>query len=76
MTATTVRARDTPGRTATPQQIDGLLVIDTVEVRARYECYRPGCQRPLEEPIKPSAIGAFIDGIKTRHLAQYHGSTP
>ncbi|MDQ0933771.1 hypothetical protein [Streptomyces turgidiscabies] len=73
MTTSAVRARDTPGRTAAPQQIDALLVVDTENVRARYECYRPGCPRPREVPVQPSAIRAFIGGIKARHLGQYHG---
>lgn len=76
MTSSAVRARDTPGGTAAPQQIAGLLVIDAHNVRARYECYRPGCPQPREEPIKPSAIRAFIDGIKARHLSQHHGEQP
>jgi hypothetical protein len=70
---TTVRARDTPGRTPTAQQITGLLVIDADNRRAHYECYRPGCPKPRESPIRQSAITAFIGGIKARHLAQYHG---
>lgn len=66
------RARDTPGRAPIPQRVDGLLVIDVENRRARYECYRPGCPRPREEPIRPSAITAFIDGIKARHQTQFH----
>ncbi|MGA5668985.1 hypothetical protein ACPCTG_26320 [Streptomyces pseudogriseolus] len=58
-----------------PQQVAGLLVIDMQNIRAHYECYRPGCPKPREEPIKPSAIRAFMDGIKARHLSQYHGET-
>ncbi|MFD6432851.1 hypothetical protein [Streptomyces venezuelae] len=73
MTGSAVRARDTPGRTAAPQQIDGLLVIDLENFWARYECYRPGCQKPLEEPLSPFTRDAFISGIKARHLAQHHG---
>jgi hypothetical protein len=53
--------------------MDGLLVIDAQRVRARYECYRPGCPKPREEPVRPSAITAFIGGIKARHMTQYHG---
>lgn len=67
------RARETPGRPAAPQQINGLLVIDTENFWARYECYRPGCPEPLEEPLKPSTTVAFINGIKARHLTQHHG---
>lgn len=76
MTASTAQARDTPGRTPVPQTIAGLLVIDAKNISARYECYRPGCPKPHEEPIEPSAISRFIDGIKSRHLSQYHGGTP
>lgn len=72
---TAERARDAPGRSPASQQMDGLLVIDAHNVRARYECYRPGCPRPREEPIRASTITAFIAGIKARHLSQYHGST-
>ncbi|MFJ1653665.1 hypothetical protein ACIOC2_20205 [Streptomyces sp. NPDC088337] len=73
MSSTAVRARDTPGRTAARQQVNGLLVVDIENSRAHYECYRPGCPKPREEPIRPSAIRAFMDGIKARHLGQYHG---
>jgi hypothetical protein len=76
VTALAAKARETQGRTPAPQTIAGLLVIDAKNLRARYECYRHGCPKPLEEPIKPSAIRAFIDGIKARHLSQYHGGTP
>lgn len=70
---TTERARDTPVRAPTRQQMNGLLVIDAEKVRAHFECYRPGCPKPREEPIRPSAIAAFIGGITARHLTQYHG---
>ncbi|WP_460067333.1 hypothetical protein [Streptomyces sp. YKOK-I1] len=73
MTATSARARDTPGRAPARPQIEGLLVIDAKNTRAHYECYRLGCPKPREVPIQPSAIRAFIGGIKARHLRQYHG---
>ena len=73
MTSAPVRARDTPGRAPTPQQLDGLLFIGTDRFGAHYECYRPGCPTPREEPINRSALGRFIDGIKARHMRQYHG---
>ena len=73
MTDAAARARETPGRAAGPQRITGLLVIDAERLRAHYECYRPGCPKPREEPIRPSAIRAFMDGIKARHLSQFHG---
>lgn len=73
MTALPARAQDTPGRAPVRRQIDGLLVTDLVQEHAHYECYRPGCPKPREEPIRPSAITAFIGGIKARHMTQYHG---
>ncbi|MEU5664725.1 hypothetical protein [Streptomyces longwoodensis] len=76
MTTPSAPARDTPGRAPAPQQLSGLLVIDLDRVRAHYECYRPGCPKPREVPIRPSAIKAFMDGIKARHLSQYHRETP
>ena len=73
MTATAARARATPGRAPIPRQVDGLLVIDAEKQRAHYECYRPGCPKPREEPVNPATIARFIDGIKARHARQYHG---
>ncbi|MGQ4469348.1 hypothetical protein ACN6K6_000650 [Streptomyces violaceoruber] len=70
---TTARARDTPGRAPIPRQVDGLLVIDAETHRAHYECHRPGCPNPREEPIRPAAINRFIDGITARHQRQFHG---
>ncbi|RMB81302.1 hypothetical protein [Streptomyces shenzhenensis] len=72
LTTAPAQARDTPGRAPGRQHVVGVLVVDAENVRARYECYRPGCPKPREEPIRPSAIKAFIDGIKARHLSQYH----
>jgi hypothetical protein len=74
VTASTARARDTPGRAPIPQKLDGLLVIDTENVRARYECYRPGCPQRREGPVFGSAaVQAFVADIKSQHLAAYHG---
>lgn len=73
MTTTAARAWDTPGRAAARQTVSGLLVINAEKAHAHYECYRPGCPKPREEPIRPAATKPFIDGIKARHLAQYHG---
>lgn len=73
MTAATARARDTPDRAPVRQQLDGVLFIDLIKIRARYECYRPGCPKPREEPIETAVIRLFIDGIQARHLRQYHG---
>jgi hypothetical protein len=77
VTASTVRARDTPGRTAPPQRIDGELFVDLEGKRARYECYRPGCPQRLEGPVAAARHGAdelraFIAGIKAVHLAAFH----
>jgi hypothetical protein len=74
LTTTAARARDTPGRAPIPRQVDGLLVIDAENRRAHYECYRPGCPKPREEPLEPATTSAFIDGITARHARQYHGS--
>jgi hypothetical protein len=72
VTAATVRARDTPGRTATPQQIDGLLIVDLEGKRARYECYRPGCPQRREGPVHGAVVSEFVRAIKTEHLARHH----
>ncbi|MFE3857816.1 hypothetical protein ACFXPN_42595 [Streptomyces griseorubiginosus] len=51
-----------------------MLVIDTENVRARYECYRPGCSQRREGPVFGSAsVQAFVAEIKGQHLAAYHG---
>jgi hypothetical protein len=71
MTATTTRARDTPGRTVTPR-VFGVLVIDADNGRARYDCFRPGCPRRREGPVYGLAIPEFAIAIKTEHLARYH----
>ncbi|MEU1805866.1 hypothetical protein [Streptomyces sp. NPDC019937] len=74
------------GRTAAPH-VAAALYVDLEGLRARYECRRPGCPHRLEGPVystdlaedgKPIGVAglkAFIDGIKTAHLTQYHGST-
>ncbi|MVO87900.1 hypothetical protein GPA10_24865 [Streptomyces sp. p1417] len=67
------RARDTPGPTAAPQQIDGLLVVDFDNRRARYDCYRTGCPQRREGPVHDGGIPEFVRTIKTEHLARYHG---
>lgn len=74
MTTSTARARDTPNRAPIPQQIDGLLVVDTQNRGARYECYRPGCPQRCEGPVFGSAaVQAFVAEIKGQHMAAYHG---
>lgn len=73
MTGATVRARDTPGRTASPQQIVGLLITDLDNGRARYDCYRPGCPKRREGPVYGAAIPEFAASIKAAHLAKHHG---
>lgn len=77
MTAAATRARDTPGGASTPQPaISGCLFVHLERVLARYECYRPGCPKPLERPDNEFGVKPFIDGIKARHMRQYHGGTP
>ncbi|MCP8711244.1 hypothetical protein [Streptomyces sp. AC04842] len=73
MTAPAAQARDTPGRAAAPQQVAGLLVVDAENVRARYECYRPGCPQRREGPVFGPAVQAFVTEIKGQHMAAYHG---
>ena len=74
MTAPTARARDTPGRAPIRRQLDGLLIVDCPNDRARYECYRPGCPKRREGPVFGSAaVPAFVAEIKGQHLAAYHG---
>ncbi|MBZ6135740.1 hypothetical protein [Streptomyces olivaceus] len=75
MTTAAARARDTPGHAATPQPIQGGLFVDMENVRARYECLRPGCPQPKEGPVFGPDVKPFVDGIRTQHLAQYHWST-
>jgi hypothetical protein len=70
-------ARATPGPAPSPQQIAGALVVDLDNRRARYDCYRPGCPRPLEGPISAARHGVeelrtFITGAKDVHLAAFH----
>lgn len=85
MTTTAVRARDTPGRTATPQRVVGALFVDMDGFRARYECLRPECPHRVEGPVHSTDRGptgfrlgieglkAFIDSVKADHLDRYHG---
>ena len=73
MTTPAVRARDTPSRTATPQVVVGVLIVDTEKRRARYECHRPGCPQRREGPVHGVAVPDFVRAIKSRHMAQYHG---
>ncbi|GAB2732561.1 hypothetical protein [Streptomyces bullii] len=86
MTSTATGARRGAGRPPQPH-VEGALFVDLDGQRARYECLRPGCPHRLEGPVystdrradgEPIGIGGlkgFIDGIKTQHLAQHHGST-
>lgn len=73
MTTSAVRARDTPGRTATPQVVVGVLTVDTEKRRARYDCFRPGCPQRREGPVRGPVVPDFVRAIRTQHLAQYHG---
>jgi hypothetical protein len=71
LTSPAVRARDTPGRTATPEVV-GVLVIDAENGRARYDCHRPGCQKRREGPVYRAAIPEFAATVKAVHLARHH----
>jgi hypothetical protein len=71
LTSPAVRARDTPSRTATPEVV-GELTVDMDNVRARYDCHRPGCPQRREGPVYGAAIPEFATTIKAAHLARYH----
>lgn len=75
LSAAAAQARDTPGPAAAPAAFDGCLFVHLDRALARYECYRPGCPKPDERPADRFSVKAFIDGIKARHLRQYHGGT-
>lgn len=62
----------TPSRPA-PTGIDGVLTVDLVKIRARYDCFRPGCPQPVERPARGDSVKHFVAGIKTQHLATHHG---
>lgn len=53
--------------------VDALLHIDMHNRRARYECHRPDCPQPVEGPVRGDDVKPFVDGIKTEHLARFHG---
>jgi hypothetical protein len=72
LTSTAVRARDTPGHTASAQHIEGLLIVDLDNRRARYECYRPDCPQRREGPTYGDGVPDFVRAIKTEHLARHH----
>ncbi|MEU5077069.1 hypothetical protein AB0G76_36800 [Streptomyces asoensis] len=72
MSGPTARARDTPGRTPAPRQVDGVLIIDADRGRARYDCFRPGCRHICEGPVYGAAIPEFAVTVKTEHLARHH----
>lgn len=76
MTSSPTGARPT-GRPPQPQRIDGELVVDLDGYRARYDCRRPGCSKPLEGPVTAARHGmdelhAFITDVKSVHLAAFH----
>jgi hypothetical protein len=50
----------------------GALFVDLDGVRARYECLRSGCPQPAEGPVYGDDVKPFVDGIKTKHLSQFH----
>jgi hypothetical protein len=49
------------------------LYVDLERVRARYECLRPDCPHPKEGPVYGDDVKPFVTGIRTQHLAQFHG---
>ena len=51
----------------------GTLVVDLEGIRARYECLRPNCPHPREGPVHGDDVKPFVAGIKTQHLATFHG---
>ncbi|MFE1748977.1 hypothetical protein ACFW88_00225 [Streptomyces anandii] len=54
----------------------GALFVDMDNVRARYECARSGCTQPHEGPVfGADEVKAFVDGIKTEHLARCTGES-
>ncbi|RPK85098.1 hypothetical protein [Streptomyces sp. ADI98-10] len=62
----TAAAQDTLGRPA--PGINGLLVIDAENIRARYDCYL--C-RTTEGPVHgPDQVAAFVADVKTAHNAR------
>ncbi|MET9968931.1 hypothetical protein ABZZ80_24125 [Streptomyces sp. NPDC006356] len=61
-----------PGRPA-PTTVEGVLAVDLIKIRARYDCFRPGCPQPVEQPARGDDLRHFISGIKTEHLARFHG---
>ena len=63
-----------------PRRVVGCLVVDLDGQRARYECGRPDCPKPIEGPITAARHGidevrAFIAGVKSVHLAAFHKET-
>ncbi|MEU6098419.1 hypothetical protein [Streptomyces sp. NPDC047079] len=49
----------------------GALFVDMDNVRARYECVRPGCTHRLEGPVYGAdEVKSFVDNIRTVHRAR------
>lgn len=47
------------------------LIVDLDGVRARYECYRPGCAQPKEGPaFGVEDVTAFVAVIRNDHRAR------
>jgi hypothetical protein len=57
----------------TPLAIVGELTVDMDNRRARYDCFRADCAQRREGPVRGDVVPEFIRGIKTQHLAQFHG---
>ncbi|MET8916230.1 hypothetical protein ABZX40_17845 [Streptomyces sp. NPDC004610] len=76
MLAIPVAGRNVPpshrARPSSPPGVFGALFVDLEGVRARYECLRPGCPRPVEGPVHGADVKSFVDDIKTNHLSRYH----
>ncbi|MGC9538534.1 hypothetical protein [Streptomyces sp. UG1] len=71
-TTTVAAGGETSGRPARTT-VEGVLFVDLVKIRARYDCFRPGCPQPVESPARGDDLEDFIGGIKTDHLARFHG---
>ncbi|MGW7424397.1 hypothetical protein ACWGJB_30950 [Streptomyces sp. NPDC054813] len=50
--------------------VTAALFVDLEGVRARYECLRPGCDKPIEGPVHGDNVKPFVDSIRTDHPAR------
>ncbi|WP_371670001.1 hypothetical protein OG985_21600 [Streptomyces sp. NBC_00289] len=52
------------------------LIVDLDNVRARYECHRPGCTEPREGPVFGTEdVRAFVAVIRNDHRARCTGES-